>query len=72
MWKPWFIRFVFEHSDVQNVFWMDSGIMTFDNTGLIFEHIEKCGFWLTEEEGWINYNFKHTKCQEIMNVTQNE
>ena len=31
--KPWFIGFVFEHSDTQIVFLIDSGIMTFDNTG---------------------------------------
>ena len=42
-WKPWFIRFVFEHSDIQNVFWIDSGIMSFGNIKFIFEHIEKSG-----------------------------
>ena len=26
-YKPCFLRFVFEHSDVQNVFWIDSGIL---------------------------------------------
>ena len=40
-WKPWFIRFVFEHSDIQNIFWIDSGIVTFGNIGFIFEHIKK-------------------------------
>ena len=39
-WKPWFIRFVFEHSDIQNVFWLDSGIVTFGNIKFIFEHIQ--------------------------------
>ena len=33
-WKPCFIRFVFESSDVQNVFWIDSGIVTFGNINL--------------------------------------
>ena len=39
-WKPWFIRFVFESSDVQNVFWVDSGIVTFGNINFIFELIK--------------------------------
>ena len=51
-WKPSFIRFVFEHSDIQNVFWIDS-IMTFGNIGFFFKHI-KNGYWLTEDEGFIN------------------
>ena len=25
-YKSWFIRYVFEHSDIENVFWIDSGI----------------------------------------------
>ena len=71
-WKPCFIRFVFESSDVQNVFWIDSGIVTFGNIKFIFEHIEKHGVWLTEDEGWINYNFTHAVCKEIMQATNEE
>ena len=26
-WKPWVIRFVFESSNVQNIFWIDAGIL---------------------------------------------
>ena len=36
-WKPWFIRFVFESSDVQNVFWIHSGIVTFGNINLFLK-----------------------------------
>ena len=71
-WKPWFIRFVFESSDVQNVFWIDSGIMSFGNIGFIFEHIKKHGYWLTEEEGFINHNFTHAVCKEIIQATDEE
>ena len=37
-WKPQFVRFVFESSDVQNVFWIESGIITFGHIAFIFEH----------------------------------
>ena len=27
-WKPWFIRYVFEHTDtIQNIFWIDSEVL---------------------------------------------
>ena len=39
-WKPWFIWFVFESSDVQNVFWIDSGLVTFGDVGFIFEQVK--------------------------------
>ena len=42
------------------------------NIKFIFEHIQKHKYWLTEEGGFTNYNFTHTKCQEIMNVTEKE
>ena len=71
-WKPWFIRFVFESSDVQNVFWIDSGIVTFGNIKFIFEHIQKHGYWLTEEQGFINHNFTHAVCKEIIQATNEE
>ena len=70
--KPWFVRFVFESSDVQNVFWIESGIVTFGNIGFIFEHTKKYGYWLTEEEGFINHNFIHAVCKEIMQATDEE
>ena len=54
------------------MFWIDSGIVTFSNIGFIFEHIEKYGYWLTEDEGWTNYNFTQNKCKEIMNKTEKE
>ena len=58
---------------MQNVFWIDSGIITFGNINFIFEHIEKHGVWLTEEDGgWINYNFTHRQCKEIMKTTDKE
>ena len=71
-WKSWFIRFIFEHSDIENVFWIDSGIMSFGNIGFIFKHIEKHGVWLTEDEGWTNYNFTHDICKNIMKATDKE
>ena len=42
--KLWFIRFVFESSDIQNVFWIDSGIVTVGNIGFFFLNILKT--WL--------------------------
>ena len=71
-WKPQLIRFIFEHSDVKNVFWIDSGNMAFGNKGFSFEHIKRYGYWLREEERWTNYNFKHGQCKEILNVTEKE
>ena len=71
-WKAWFIRFVFESSDVQNVVWIDSGIVTFGNIKFIFEHIKKHGYWLTEEQGFINHNFTHAVCKEIIQATNEE
>ena len=70
-WKPLFIRFVFEHSDIQNVFWLDSGIVTFGNIKFIFEHIKKYGCWLTED-GFVNHNFTHAVCKEIMQANDEE
>ena len=71
-WKSWFFRFVFEYSDIQNLFWIDSGIMSFGNIGFIFEHTKKHGYWLTEEEGFINHNFTHAVCKEIIQATDEE
>ena len=57
-WKPWFIRFVFEYDyKIQNVFWIDSGIVSFGSIEFIFNHINKHGYWLTEDGDWTNYNF---------------
>ena len=70
-WKPWFMWFVFESSDVKNIFWIDSGIVAFGIIRCIFEHINKNGYLLTEA-GFTNYNFTHDKCKEIMNVTDKE
>ena len=54
------LRLVFENSgDIYNVFLIDAGIVWFGNIGFIWKHIERYGFWLTEETGWINYNFPH-------------
>ena len=44
--KPWLIRFVFEQSDIENVFWIDSGIVTFGTLGIIFEYIENTVYGL--------------------------
>ena len=33
-WKPWCIRYIFERSEIENAFWIDSGIVTFGNIGL--------------------------------------
>ena len=72
-WKPWFIRFVFEYDyKIQNVFWIDSGIISFGSIQFIFNHINKHGYWLTEDGDWTNYNFTHAKCKEIMNATDTE
>ena len=71
-WKPWCIRYVFEHSEIENVFWIDSGIVSFGNIGFIFEHIKKHGYWLTEEEGFVNHNFTHNVCKEIMQANNEE
>ena len=72
-WKPWFIKYFFEYNyTIQNVFWIDSGIVTIDNVGFIFEHTHKHGYWLTEDEGWMNYNFIHNQCKKISNATDNE
>ena len=46
--------------------------MSFGSIGFIFEHIEKHGVLLTEDEGWINYNFTHVHCQTIMEATDKE
>ena len=46
--------------------------MSFGNIKFIFDHIKKHGVWLTEDEGWLNYNFKHEKCKEIMKATDKE
>jgi hypothetical protein len=49
-WKPWFIKYIFEHDyKIENVFWIDSGIVTFGSIHFIFEQIEKHGYWLTED-----------------------
>ena len=39
-------RFVFEHIDIENACWIDSGIVTFGNIKLIFEHIENIEYGL--------------------------
>ena len=70
-WKPWFIRFVFESSIIQNIFWIDAGIVTFGNIGFIFDHIQKHGYWLTED-GFVNHNFTHNLCKTIMEATDEE
>ena len=54
------------------MFWIDAGIVTFGNIKFIFEHINKHGFWLTEEEGFINHNFTHAVCKEIIQATNEE
>ena len=71
-WKPYFIKHVFDFFKVQNVMWIDSGIVTFGSLKCVFKHIEKEGVWLTEETDWINYNWTHPQCINIMNATPTE
>ena len=72
-WRPWFIKYVFEANDIDNVFWIDSGICTFGSIGFIFEHNERHVYWLTEEGGgWINYNFTHDKWKKCLSANDEE
>ena len=54
------------------MFWIDSGICTFDSIAFIFEHIGRHGFWLTEDEGWINYYFTHDACKKGLSANDEE
>ena len=43
------------------------------NIKFIFEHVQKHGYWLTEVDGgWINHNFTHAVCKEIIQATDEE
>ena len=64
-------KICFESSNVQNIFWIDAGIVTFGNIGFIFEHVKKHGCWLTED-GFVNHNFTHAVCKEIMQANDEE
>ena len=51
---------------------VDLGIVTFSKIGVIFEHINEHGYWITEDEGWINYDFTHKRFKEIIQATEKE
>ena len=54
------------------MFWIDSGICTFGSIAFSFEHIERHGFWLTEDEGCINYNFTHDARKKGLSANDEE
>ena len=52
-WKPWFIRFVFEHTDIQNIFWIDSGIVAFGKIRFILNRFINMDIGLQRMDGSI-------------------
>ena len=48
-WKPYF---TLNHSSGGNVFWIDSGIVTFGSIEIVFQHIEQNGYFLMDDPDW--------------------
>ena len=44
-WKSWLIKFTLEHSNVENVFWIDAGIVPFGSLEIVFECKEQNSYF---------------------------